>query len=283
MRTLPLSNFNQNRSMKKLLFLVSLLCCLSGSAFAQFEGEIQMKITAAEGGGTMTMFVGKNAIKTEMNLSAEKMQMQVASLMKMDNPNIIYIINNKSKSYSEIDLKEMEKMAQGMSPTKDTYKVQKLGKEKILGYECDHVRVSDSDGDMEMWIAKGILDYDTFKKFNQGQQADGLEKALKDAGVLGMPLKQITRKGTAEQTVMEAVKINKSKLPASTFEIPQGYKKTEGGLMGAGMDMMPEEAKAQLRESMKNMSPAEKKQMKEAMKNMPPEQRKMMEQLLNEK
>jgi hypothetical protein len=269
--------------MKKLLFLVSLLCCLSFSAFGQFEGEIQMKITAAEGGGMMTMFVGKNAVKTEMNMSAEKMQMQVASLMKMDNPNIIYIINDKSKSYSEIDLKEMEKMAQGMAPTKGTYKVQKLGKEKILGYDCDHVRVSDSDSEMEMWIAKGILDYDTFKKFNQGQQAEGLEKALKEAGVLGMPLKQITSKGTAQETKMEVVKINKSSLPSSTFEIPQGYKKTEGGLMGAGMDMMPEEAKAQLRESMKNMSPAEKKQMKEAMKNMSPEQRKMMEQMLNEK
>ncbi len=82
---------------------------------------------------------------------------------------------------------------------------------------------------------------------------------------------------------MEVVKINKSKLPASTFEIPKGYKKTEGGLMGAGMDMMPDEAKAQMRESLKNMSPAEKKQMREALNNMPPEQRKMMEQLLNEK
>ncbi len=267
----------------KNFLLATLLCCFSLSAFAQFEGEIQMKITAAEGGGTMAMFVGKNAIKTEMNVSAEKMQMQITSLMKLDNPNIIYIINNKSKSYSEIDLKEMEKMAQGMMPTKATYKVQKLGKENILGYDCDHILVSDSDDQIEMWIAKGLMDYETFKKFNQGQQANGLEKALKDAGVLGMPLKQIASKGTANETKMEVVKINKSKLPASTFEIPKGYKKTEGGLMGAGMDMMPDEAKAELRESIKNMSPAEKKQMKEALKNMPPEQRKMMEQMLNEK
>ncbi len=269
--------------MKKLLFLATLLCWFNFSASAQFEGEIQMKITGAEGGGTMTMLIGKNAVKTEMNISAEKMQMQMASLMKMDNPNIMYLINDKSKSYSEIDLKEMEKMAQGMMPTKETYRVQKLGKEKILGYDCDHVRITDSDGEMEMWIAKGILDYNTFKKFNQNPQTDGLEKALKDAGVLGMPLKHITGKGTAQQAIMEVVKINKSTLPASTFEIPKGYKKTEGGLMGAGMDMMPDEAKAQMRESLKNMSPAEKKQMREALNNMPPEQRKMMEQLLNEK
>jgi hypothetical protein len=269
--------------MKNLLFLATLLCGLSFSASAQFEGEVQMKITAADGGGTMAMFISQNAIKTEMNLSAENMQMQMSSLMKMDNPNLIYIINDKSKSYSELDLKEMEKMAQGMTRTKETYKVQKLGKEKILGYDCDHILVSDSDSEMEMWIAKGIMDYDTFKKFNQSQQDNGLEKALKEAGVLGMPLKQIMNKGTAAETKMEVVKINKGKLPASTFEIPKGYKKTEGGLMGAGMDMMPDEAKAQMRESLKNMSPAEKKQMKEAMKSMSPEQRKMMEQMLNEK
>ncbi len=269
--------------MKKLLFLVTLLCWFSFSASAQFEGEIQMKLTGADGVGTMTMLIGKKAIKTEMSITAEKMKVQMSSLMRLDNPNIIYLINDQSKSYSEINLKEMEKMAQGLTPTKETYKVQKLGKEKILGYDCDHVRITDSDGEMDMWIAKGILDYDIFKKFNQNPQTDGLEKALKEAGVWGMPLKQIVSKGTAQQTTMEAVKINKSALPASTFEIPKGYKKTEGGLMGAGMDMMPDEAKAQMRESMKNMSPAEKKQMREALKNMTPEQRKMMEQLLNEK
>jgi|YNPMSStandDraft_2_1061718.scaffolds.fasta_scaffold13006_2 hypothetical protein len=268
--------------MKKLLILATLLC-LTVSAFAQFEGEIQMKIMAADGGGTMTMFISPNAIKTEMNLSAEMMKMQMASLMKMDNPNIIYIINDKSKSYSEIDLKEMEKMAQGMMPTKAKYQVQKLGKEKILGYDCDHILVSDTDSEMELWVTKDLLDYATFKKFNQSPQADGLEKAMKEAGVLGMPLKQIANKGTAQESKMEVVKINKAKLPPSTFEIPKGYKKTEGGLMGAGMDMMPDEAKAQLRESLKNMSPAEKKQMKESLKNMPPEQRNMMEQILNEK
>lgn len=269
--------------MKNLLLLASLFCCFNFSALAQFEGEIQMKITASEGGGTMTMFVGKSAIKTEMSMSAEKMTMQMTSLMKMDNPKIIYIINDKSKSYSEIDLKEMEKMAQGIVPTKEQYKVQKLGKEKILGYDCDHILVSDSDSEMEMWVSKGLIDFETFKKFNQNLQADGLEKALKDAGVLGMPLKQITNKGTAAETKMEVVKINKGKLPSSTFEIPKGYTKTEGGLMGAGMNMLPDEAKAEMREGLKNMSPAEKKQMKEALKNMPPEQRKMMEQLLNEK
>lgn len=269
--------------MKKLLFLATLLCWFNFPASAQFEGEIQMKVTAAEGGGTMSMLIGKNAVKTQMDISAEKMKTQMTSLMKLENPNIIYLINEKSKSYSEIDLKEMEKMAQGMMPPKEKYNVQKLGKEKVLGYDCDHVLISDADDETEMWIAKGIIDYETFRKFNQNPQASGLEKALKEAGVLGMPLKQISNKGTAQETKMEVVKINKSKLPASTFEIPSGYKKTEGGLMGASMDMMPDEAKAQMRESLKNMSPAEKKQMKEAIKNMPPEQRKMMEKMLNEK
>ncbi|MCS6989361.1 MAG: DUF4412 domain-containing protein [Chloroherpetonaceae bacterium] len=268
----------------KKVFLIAVLCGASLSAFAQFEGEIEMRVTSATGNdGAMKMLVGKNAIRTEMTMSAGQTNVQMTSILNLNKPNVMYLINDKTQSYSEIDVSEMEKMARQMTPRKATYKVQKLGKEKILGYDCDHVLVSDENDEVEMWIAKGLMDYETFKKFNQSPQADGLQKALREANALGMPLRQVMNKGTAQETKMEVVKINKTKLPASTFEIPKGYKKTEGGLMGAGMEMMPEETKARMREEMKTMSPEQKKKMKEALKNLPPEQRKMMEQMLNEK
>lgn len=272
--------------MTKRLFLVATLCAFAVSAFAQFEGEIEMRLTSAAGGeGAMKWFVGKQAVRTEMTMSAETMTMQIASLMKFSNPNALYIINDKSKSYSEIDLKEMEKMAQaqGLKRPQETYHVQKLGKEKILGYDCDHLLITSADSEIEMWVAKGLMDYETFKKINQNAQPDGIQKALREADALGMPMRQIMNKGTAQETKMEVVKISKTPLPASIFEIPKGYKKTEGGLMGAGMEMMPDETKAQLREEMKNLSPEQTKKLKEALKNLTPEQRKMMEQMLNEK
>ena len=58
----------------------------------------------------------------------------------------------------------------------------------------------------------------------------------------------------------ELVKAEKRALPASTFEVPAGYKETS--MMGT------------------MMSPEQQKQMEDAMKNMTPEQRKMMEEMM---
>ncbi len=61
---------------------------------------------------------------------------------------------------------------------------------------------------------------------------EALLKALKEAGADGMPLKSIATTADGTKVTMEVVKVNKKSLPASTFEIPAGYTKSEGGLMG---------------------------------------------------
>jgi hypothetical protein len=269
--------------MLKILLCAVLFSAASWRAVAQFEGVIEMKITAAEGGGALKLLISKKAARSEVSMTAEKMTMQIVSLVKFDKPDIIYLLNEKRKSYSEMELGEMKKMAEKMTPSESAYKVQKLGKEKILGYLCEHLLLTNEDGETEIWVSKELIDYETFSKFNQNRSAPtDLEKALKEAGALGMPMKQISSKGTPQETRMEVVKVEKKKLAASVFEIPKDYQKTEGGLMDSVGDMIPEEAKAQMKDQFKNMSPEEKAEMKKALEQMPPEQRKMMENMLKQ-
>jgi hypothetical protein len=100
---------------------------------------------------------------------------------------------------------------------------------------------------------------------------DGLAKALKDAGADGMPLRSVVNTPDGGKAVMEVVKVEKKSLPASTFDIPEGYTKSAGGMM----DMMGGMSGPQADEA--------KKKMDEALKNMSPEQREMIEKMMKQR
>jgi hypothetical protein len=259
-------------------------------AYAQFEGVLEMKMTAAGeggqgGGGTMNVAVAKAGARCEMNMQMGAMGMKMVVLQKTDAPNTLYHIDDANKTYSEIDLSKMRDMA-GQRQGGRKYTVEKLGQENILGYKTQHVIVKESNpggkgSTTEMWTAKDLLDYATFSKMQPGQGQGGGEeamaKALKDAGADGLPLKSISTTADGTKVTMEVVKADKKSLPASTFEIPAGYTKSEGGLMG----MMGGMSGPQADEARKSMEDA-KKSMDEAMKNMTPEQREMIEKMMKQ-
>ena len=217
-------------------------------AFAQFEGVLEMKMTMAGkdgegGGGTMNVAVAKAGTRSEMNMQMGGDGMKMVMLQKTDTPNMLYRINDANKTYTEMDLAKMRAMA-GQQPDTTKYTVEKLGQETILGYKTQHVLVKEQHAGAgngmttEMWTAKDLLDYATFSKLQvrraQGAGEEAMIKALKDADADGMPLKSITTTGDGSKVTMEVVKVDKKSLPASTFEIPAGYTKSEGGMM----DMM---------------------------------------------
>ena len=267
------------------------LLLLAGSAFGQFEGVLQMKMTMAGmdgekgGGGTMTVSVGKGGMRSEMDMHMGPMNMKMTMLQKADNPNIVYRINEASKSYTEIDQGKMMEMANKRQESRK-YTVEKLGQEDILGYKTQHVLVKEqSPGgenavQTEMWVAKDLLDYATFSKLQdqRNRHGEGMLKALKDAGADGMPLKSVATMGEGAKMTMEVVKVEKKSLPASTFEIPEGYTKSQGGMM----DMLGGMSAPQGDEMRHKMDEA-KKRMEEAMKNMTPEQREMLEKMMKQR
>jgi hypothetical protein len=266
--------------MKNLTRSLLALLLTALPAFAQFEGVLEMKMTMADkdggsaGGGNIKVAVGKPGARSEMTMQMPQMSMTMVMLFKNDSPDTVYRINDAGKNYTEINLAKMRQMA-GQVQDNERYDVKKLGEEKILGYKTQHVLVKHGDSTTEMWNAKDFLDYDTYNRLQARQGGrmggEGMAKALKDAGVDGMPLKSIMTSPDGSKVTMEVVKADKQSLPASTFEIPAGYAKSSGGLM----DMMGGISSPQGDDM--------KKRMEDAMKNLTPEQRARIEQMMKQR
>jgi hypothetical protein len=263
-----------------LAILALLVATVPGRA--EFEGVLEMKMSiadsagASQGGGTMKVAVAKAGARSEANMQMAQMTMKMVTLFKNDEPNTLYLLNDASKTYSVMDLARMQAMT-GSSQPEETYVVKKLGEEKLLGYKTVHVLVTGSNQSTnEMWNAKDFLDYETFSKLQsragKSAKSENLNKALKEAGAEGMPLKFVQLASDGTRTTMEVLKADRQSLPASTFEIPAGYTRSAGGMMNALSGPQADEMKAKMDEA--------KKRMDEAMKNMTPEQREMMEKMM---
>jgi hypothetical protein len=264
--------------------IVLLLAALP--AFAQFEGVLEMKMTfVAKGGqgggsGTMNVAVAKAGTRSEINMKFGLTDMKMVVLQKSDTPGMLYRLNDNDKTYTEVDLAKMREMA-GQQQKSPEYTVEKLGQETLLGYKTQHVLVKEKNDaatngmNLEMWIAKDLLDYATFSKLqarpDRAVRDEALLKALKAAEADGMPIKAITTGSDGSKTTIEVVKSEKKSLPAATFEIPAGYTKSARGMMG----MMGGGSSAQTDEARKKMD--------EALKNMTPEQRQTFEKMMKER
>jgi hypothetical protein len=261
--------------MKRVLLNVLAGAALAAApAFAQFEGEIDMKITGQEGmSGTGKVFVSKVGSRSEMDMQTARMPMHMVTLMKFSNPDVMYLINDKAKTYSEMDLRKAREAAAKMKGEKKPWAAKVLGSEKVLGYSTKHVLLS-RQGDaseMEVWTTKDLmgLSYESMRglmRRGSGEDEGAMMKALKDAGADGFFVKMITReKGKTEPlTTMELTKAERRSLPASMFEVPSGYAKQEG-MMGAAGVVSPEAAE-QMRKAMESMTPEQRRQMEEMMK-----------------
>ena len=246
---------------RTLLTILASASLTAGSAFAQFEGQIDMKITA-QGGvtGTGKVFVSRAGSRTEMDMETAHMPIHMTTLMRFATPDVMYLINDKARTYSEVDTKKAHEQAAKMAGDKgkEAYSVKVLGSENVLGYSTKHVLLSrpGDRSEMEAWTTKDLLglSYESMKGLmRRGAQDEGsMMKALKDARAEGFFVKMVTReKGKTEPlTTMELTKAEKKSLPASMFEVPTGYAKQEG-MMGAAMENLTPEQKKQMEEMMK--------------------------------
>jgi hypothetical protein len=261
--------------MKRLTLFSLFLTALP--TFAQFEGEIEMKMTvidkdgASMGGGASKIAISKAGMRSEMSLEMPRMagmSMNTVTLMKTDSPDIVYRLDEAKHTYTEMDKAKMRGMtAQRQDDEKWT--VEKLGEEKVIGYKTVHVLAKHKSTSMELWTAKEFLDLETYRKMqsSRAQMSDGMMNALKEAGADGMPLKSLITNEDGTRITMEIIRADKKSLPASTFEIPAGYTKstgmdTIGGLSGPGAD----ETRKRMEEMMKNMTPEQRQRMEQMMK-----------------
>lgn len=244
------------------------LLSLPLAAAAQWEGSFDMKISGKDVTGSAKALVGKAGSRMQMEMTplaakgAGGMKMTVIS--RTAEPGISYVVNDEHRSYARIDVKEMEKQVPAQERERK-WTVKRLGPDRVAGYACERAILAQEGGETENEVCVTKELGGTAGLFNTGRRSGSgmeIEKTLRANGLDGMPVRMIIRKkGDAEATMTwELVRAEKRPIPASTFEVPAGYKETS--MMGT------------------MMSPEQQKQIDDAMKNMTPEQRKMIEQMM---
>ncbi len=159
-------------------------------------------------------------------------EMRMAVLTDMNNPEKVIMLNERKKQYSVMDLSDINKKQK----KDEVYQVKKLGTVNFRGLNCIHSEATNQDGErFEIWTTTEIPGYqDMVDLYAKSQQmgTDNLWQAMQDAGSAGFMVKfQVEQKGTA--SILELVEIQKTSVPPSTFEIPDGYKESKGGWLGA--------------------------------------------------
>jgi hypothetical protein len=263
-------------------FLAASALALAASiASAQFEGEATYKIVSRRDkgstlDGTAHMFSSKTGFRMEWEMETGNTakgapeRVKMVMLARLPNPEKVYMVNDANRTYSVWDTKKAREDSKNAS--RETYKVEKLGSDRVAGYPCQNARVTSSKGSIfDVCVTRefgGSSDWMAAMNRNEAETGSWL-KALKDDGIEGSPIRwSVRRKGSAEPTmVMELTRADKKSLPASLFEVPAGYKQTDFAMGG----LTPAQEK--------QMSDA-RKQMEEALKDMPPEQRKQYEEMM---
>jgi hypothetical protein len=240
--------------MKKLtILLLAILFCYTG--FAQgFYFEMKM-IANNQPMGAMKVYAQDGNSRSEINITTPMGPMDMVALSLKANEKIIYMLDDKKKTYTETDISNSE---QWKDEPVDNYEVTVIGKEKVNGYNATHVKVKRKDAktEQELWVSTELADYSTFMKAKtKFTGRENLYKALEAKGAAGFPVKIVTSEhGT--QLEVDFVKAEKRSNPSSLFSL-DGYTKGAGGMGSTMQDMI---------QKMKDMTPEERQKAIDQMK-----------------
>ncbi len=268
---------------RTILLSALLLAATMARASAPFEGVADFKITSgsAQGKstpGSGTIFVAPGAYRMEFAMSAGagaarepgapagKAPRRIAMTMvgRASDSGKIFLIDDEKKTYVVLDTKKATDNA-----PRDTFVVQKLGRDTVAGLSCQNALLTSSRGtEIEICVASDVaISSDWLAAINRRQaDPDSWFAALTAQGIQGFPVRWVIRKkGSTEALAsMEITRLEKKTLPASLFEVPAGY--TKGGSPMSGLTPEQEKAMADARA-----------RMGDALGKMTPEQRKAYE------
>ena len=237
----------------------------------KFEGILHMQISAPEGSQNGKFYISKKGTRFEMELADPEtgtVVMNIVTFTPSAEPNLLYTLNEKAKTYSVIDMSKFEDQFDAMPEEKEKqdYKVEKLGTETLHGYKCTHVRITDEHGETEMWLTKDLISAADFARMQPGREKSTatFDIRLKKAGLEGFPLKVLEKESN---TTMEFTRIERKKLDKSFFEVPDGYTKKESALQMMAPQISDKEMQ-KLEEMQEMMNEENMKEMEEMMKNM---------------
>jgi Domain of unknown function (DUF4412) len=251
--------------------LVTALCLAALPALA-FEGVIETKMNATGPASAQGMSIAGNGkiylkglnsrMEQEMKLPGASGPMKQIVIHRSDE-GVTYIVNDANRTYQKIGADKDEQ------PSGETsrWTVKKLGKETVAGRSTEHVQVSQQGKNpMELWVdTKLVSSGDLEKAFAAGdRRAGGWWKALKEAGVAGVPLKVVAKHEGESGMTWEATSVKAQSVSDSMFKVPEGY--TEGRSAGMGPPQQQQQQQQMRDQMLQRLSPEQRKQVEEMMK-----------------
>lgn len=239
------------------LFLPAMMGTTQAQGLEWFREELTIHEKATTSGGpqganrdtTATIYVSRRALRRSSSDGVD-------SIFRFDTQKIV-TIDNKKKSYSEVSFDDLQKRLndsfkamdnkeggedakQAMEAMKkmfggigDSVKVTKQGAgEKIAGYATNKYDLEMGMLKMQMWCAPDLrmpaTYYDSFKMRMPKNPMFDMTKLYDEMKKLdGYPVKQIhtmNMMGVQMTTTTEVTGVEKGSIPASTFDVPAGYK-----------------------------------------------------------
>jgi len=186
-------------------------------------------------GRTATRHNGADGMDVIVRLDAQKM----------------ITVNNKRKTYSEMTFDDLQKMAnaatqqmenlppeiaakmKGMMGGGGEASVTKLGAgETIAGYATEKYHVAMGPMEVDLWVAPDVVTptmyYDVMKALAPANPMLDMKRLYEEfKKINGTPMKRVSNIKMMGQSMTETVVVNavdKTPIPASTFEVPAGYK-----------------------------------------------------------
>lgn len=194
-----------------------------------FTGVLTMKTTIPKAGTSdMKLYIGPKGMRAESktNIGAHGGEVSMTILSLKDSPDKIYMINGATGACMELDVSKVKKQPGG-DPYKNA-KIENLGRERVNGYDCNHVRISwpDKQNTVDLWVSKDILDYFAYARMqgSEDRKYEQLAEKLKAAGLDGFPVKTLI---SPEGVVTELVKAERTTPDDKLFEVPANCTKME--------------------------------------------------------
>lgn len=202
--------------------------------------------------GTTKVYTKDGNSRSEVNMASPQAPggFKWITLTLKDKPLKAYTLNENTKTYSEMDLSATA--AKENDSTQ--YDITILGKEKVNGYNCTHVKVKRGNfpNEEELWVSTEVLNYKQYMGAKTKYTTQGMMKALSAKGATGFPVRTLaTERGKKIQ--IDLVKIEQRDNPATLFSL-DGYNRAgaPGGVTGASQDVQDAMKKIQ------NMTPEER-------------------------
>jgi hypothetical protein len=250
--------------MKKII--LPLLLIVLGSLAVSAQGfYIEFKMTGQNGvSGTTKSYSLNGNIRTEIDMSGNKSPggFKWVSISLKDQPQKSYSINEAAKTYSEIDLSVVTKRDSDPSQ----YVVTVIGKEKVNGYNCTHIKVKkgQSPNLEDLWVSTEVVNYKLYATIKSKYTSEGLLKAMEAKGVSGFPVRTVAI-DHGQSIQIDLVKAEPRTNPASLFSLA-GYTKAgaPGGVSGSSQQAQDAMKKIQ------TMTPEERQKFIEQLRKQSP-------------